>query len=191
MPVTLAQASLNAASDIDRNIIDEFRKSSFLLDALPFDQSVNPAGGGSTLVYGYTRQTTQRAAAFRAINAEYTPAEVQKAQYTVEPAAARRLVRDRPRAHRHRRRQRGRVPADAAHQGDQAYFADQVINGNDAVTTDGFDGLNQALIGSSTEEAGPLLDLTGVNTHGDRPGRGAADQQLARARWTAGPTRCS
>ena len=50
---------------------------------LPFDQSVNPAGGGSTLVYGYTRQITQRAAAFRAFNAEYTPAEVTKAQYTV------------------------------------------------------------------------------------------------------------
>ena len=83
MPVTLAQASLNAATAIDHQIIDEFRKSSFILDRLPFDQSVNPAGGGSTLVYGYTRQTSQRAAAFRAINAEYTPTEVTKAQYTV------------------------------------------------------------------------------------------------------------
>jgi len=35
MPVTLAQASLNAESAIDRNIIDEFRKSSFLLDRMP------------------------------------------------------------------------------------------------------------------------------------------------------------
>ena len=164
MPVTLAQASLNAASDIDRNIIDEFRKSSFLLDALPFDQSVNPAGGGSTLVYGYTRQTTQRSAAFRAINAEYTPAEVQKAQFTVNL---------RPLG--------GSFEIDRVLTGigavsevgfqltqlikaTRAYFADQVINGNDAVTTDGFDGLNQALIGSSTEEAGPLLDLTGVNS---------------------------
>ena len=46
MAVTLAQASLNAASDIDRNVIDEFRKSSFLLDNIQFDQAVNPAGGG-------------------------------------------------------------------------------------------------------------------------------------------------
>ena len=164
MAVTLAQASLNAASDIDRNIIDEFRKSSFLLNALPFDQSVNPAGGGSTLTYGYTRQVTQRGAAFRAINAEYTPTEVTKQQYTV-----------------------GLKPLGGSFQIDRvltgigavsevsfqlaqlikatkAYFADQVINGDSAVTTDGFDGLSKALRNSSTEVAGPVLDLTGVNT---------------------------
>jgi hypothetical protein len=118
MPVTLAQASLNAATAIDHQVIDEFRKSSFILDRLPFDQSVNPAGGGSTLVYGYTRQVSQRAAAFRAINAEYSPTEVTKAQYTV-PAAARWLVPDRPRAHRDRRRVGGVVPVDAVGQGDQ------------------------------------------------------------------------
>lgn len=164
MAVTLAQASLNAASDIDRMVIDEFRKSSFLLDNLPFDQSVNPAGGGSTLVYGYTRQTTQRAAAFRAVNAEYTPTQVEKAQYTVNlrPLGGSFEI-DRVLtgigAISEVSFQLGQVTKAA-----KAYFADQAINGNDAVTTDGFDGLNQALIGSSTEEAGPLLDLTAVNT---------------------------
>lgn len=164
MPVTLAQASLNAASAIDRNIIDEFRKSSFLLNVMPFDQAVNPAGGGSTLTYGYTRQVSQRAAAFRAINAEYTPSEVTKAQYTV-----------------------GLKPLGGSFQIDRvltgigavsevsfqlaqlikatkAYFADQVINGDSAVTTDGFDGLSKALRGSSTELAGPVLDLSAVNS---------------------------
>lgn len=164
MPVTLAQASLNAASAIDRNIIDEFRKSSFLLDRMPFDQSVNPAGGGSTLVYGYTRQVTQRAAAFRAINAEYTPAEVTKAQYTVN-------LRPLGGSFQIDRVLTGigavsEVSFQLAQlvKATKAYFADQVINGNDAVTTDGFDGLNQALIGTATEEAGPVLDLAAVNT---------------------------
>jgi hypothetical protein len=164
MAVTLAQASLNAASDIDRNVIDEFRKSSFLLNNLPFDQSVNPAGGGSTLVYGYTRQTTQRAAAFRAINAEYSPTQVEKAQYTVN-------LRPLGGSFEIDRVLTGiGAVSEVSFQLSQltkaakAYFADQVINGNDAVTTDGFDGLNQALIGSSTEEAGPVLDLTGVNS---------------------------
>jgi hypothetical protein len=164
MPVTLAQASLNAASAIDRNIIDEFRKSSFLLDRLPFDQSVNPAGGGSTLVYGYTRQVSQRAAAFRAINAEYTPAEVTKAQYTVN-------LRPLGGSFQIDRVLTGigavsEVSFQLAQliKATKAYFADQVINGNDAVTVDGFDGLNQALIGTATEEAGPVLDLTAVNT---------------------------
>lgn len=83
MPVTLAQASLNAANDIDRNVIDEFRKSSWLMDNITFDDAVNPSGGGATLTYGYQRVTTQANAAFRAINSEYTPGEAAKTEYTV------------------------------------------------------------------------------------------------------------
>ncbi len=164
MAVTLAQASLNAASDIDRNIIDEFRKSSFLLDRLPFDQSVSPAGGGSTLVYGYTRQTTQRAAAFRTINAEYTPAEVEKAQYTtnLRPLGGSFQI-DRVLTGI------GAI-SEVSFQLSQlikstkAYFADQVINGDVAVTANGFDGLSVALAGSSTENVAADLDFTAVNT---------------------------
>jgi hypothetical protein len=164
MAVTLAQASLNADSDIDHQVIDEFRKSSYLLDRLPFDQSVNPAGGGSTLTYGYTRQTTQRAAAFRAINAEYTPTQVEKAQFTtnLRPLGGSFQI-DRVLTGIGAISEVGFQLAQLI-KAAGAYFSDQVINGNDAVTTDGFDGLNQALIGSSTEEAGPLLDLTAVNT---------------------------
>ena len=84
MPVTLAQAKLLAPSDIDVNVIDEFRKSSAILDALTFDDAVSAAGNGATLTYGYTRLITQPTAAFRAINSEYTPQEVTKAQYTVD-----------------------------------------------------------------------------------------------------------
>ena len=131
---------------------------------MPFDQSVNPAGGGSTLVYGYTRQISQRAAAFRAINAEYTPTEVTKAQYTVN-------LRPLGGSFQIDRVLTGigavsEVSFQLAQliKATKAYFADQVINGDDAVTTDGFDGLNQALIGTATEVAGPVLDLTAVNT---------------------------
>mgnify|MGYP001560029233 CR=1 FL=1 len=165
MAVTLAQASLNAASDIDRNIIDEFRKSSWLLDNLPFAQSVNPAGGGSTLVYGYTRQTTQRAAAFRAINAEYTPAEVEKAQFTTN-------LRPLGGAFEIDRVLTGigavsEVSFQLAQviKAAKAFWADQVINGDSAVDANGFDGLSKALAGSSTEIAtGPILDFSAVNT---------------------------
>lgn len=166
MPVTLAQASLNAASAIDRQVINEFRKSSFLLDQLPFVQSVNPDGGGSTLVYGYTRQITQRSAAFRAINAEYTPTEVTKAQYTTElrPLGGSFQI-DRVLtgigAISEVAFQMSAVIAAA-----KAYFADQVINGDTGVTADGFDGLSVALAGSATEvnAGGPVLDLTAVDT---------------------------
>lgn len=166
MPVTLAQASLNAASDIDRTIINEFRKNSYLMDQLPFVQSVNPDGGGSTLVYGYTRQITQRSAAFRAINAEYTPTEVTKAQYTTE-------LRPLGGSFQIDRVLTGigaisevsfqlQATIDAA----KAYFSDQVVNGDTGVTADGFDGLSVALAGSATEvnAGGPVLDLTAVDT---------------------------
>jgi hypothetical protein len=165
MPVTLAQASLNAASAIDRTIIDEFRKSSFLLERMPFDNAVNPAGGGATLTYGYTRQITQRGAAFRAINAEYTPTEVTKAQYitNLRPLGGSFQI-DRVLT------PIGRV-SEVQFQLEQlvkaakAYFADQAINGDTAVTPDGFDGLNKALVGSATEyNAGGSTDWTAVNT---------------------------
>ena len=84
MPVTLAEAALNTQDDVDRLVIDEFRKQSALLDSLLFHDTVNPMGGGSTLTYGYHRVITERAAAFRAINAEYTPAEAAKDRYTVD-----------------------------------------------------------------------------------------------------------
>ena len=84
MPVTLAEAALNTQDDVDRLVIDEFRKQSALLDSLLFHDTVNPMGGGSTLTYGYHRVITERAAAFRAINAEYTPAEAAKERYTVD-----------------------------------------------------------------------------------------------------------
>ena len=49
MPVTLEEASRGAQTDLDTAGIDEFRKSGEILDALPIDQAVNPAGGGATL----------------------------------------------------------------------------------------------------------------------------------------------
>lgn len=164
MPVTLAQASLNAASAIDRNIIDEFRKSSFLLDRMPFDQSVNPAGGGSTLVYGYTRQITQRSAAFRAFNAEYAPVEVTKAQFTtnLRPLGGAFEI--------------DRVLSDIGAisevsfqlaqviKASGTFWSDQVINGDSTVTPDGFDGLARALSQTVTHVVGPVLDLTAVNS---------------------------
>ena len=164
MAVTLAQASLNAASDIDRNVIDEFRKSSFILDNLPFDQSVNPAGGGATLVYGYTRQTTQRSAAFRTINQEYTPTQVEKQQYTVNlrPLGGAFEI-DRVLAGIGAINEVSFQMAQTI-KATKAYFSDQVINGDVGVTTNGFDGLSVALADSSTERAGPVIDMTGVTT---------------------------
>jgi hypothetical protein len=83
MAITLTSAMKGALNDIDLAVIDEARKSSYLLNALTFDDCVNPAGGGSTLVYGYVRETTERGAASRQQNTEYVAAEAARTQYTV------------------------------------------------------------------------------------------------------------
>ena len=84
MAVTLAQAKLNVQDDLQLGIIDEFAKSSFILNNITFDDCVSPTGGGATLTYGYTRLITQPTAEFRSVNSEYTPNEVQKQRYTTD-----------------------------------------------------------------------------------------------------------
>ena len=151
MPVTLAQAKLNTTDDIDVNVIDEFQKQSWLLNNMVFDDVVNGAGAGGTLTYGYQRQITQATAAFRAINAEYTPQEVTKARYTVDlkPLGGSfqidRVLDRMAAAAETEFQMRNKI------KGANAAFNDAVINGDTAVDANGFDGLSKALTGSATE----------------------------------------
>ena len=84
MPVTLAQAKVGMADHVDQQVIDNFRRGSQLLDALTFDNCVSPGTGGSTLTYGYTQLKTPATAAFRELNAEYTPQEADRDKKSVE-----------------------------------------------------------------------------------------------------------
>ncbi|GAA2037379.1 hypothetical protein GCM10009740_31480 [Terrabacter terrae] len=151
MPVTLAQAKLNATDDVDVQIIDEFQKSNDVLNRLTFDDVVSGAGNGATLTYGYTRQITQRGAAFRAINSEYTPTEVTKQRYTVDlkPLGGSFQI--------DRVLNRVAQAAETAFQmrellkGTSAKFNDSFFNGDTAVDANGFDGLNKLLTGTATE----------------------------------------
>ncbi|MDP9415702.1 MAG: phage capsid protein [Pseudomonadota bacterium] len=152
MAVTLAQAKLNAQDDIQAGVIDEFRKSSYLLDNMTFDDAVTPGTNGATLTYGYTRLITQPSAAFRAMNTEYTPQEVTKQRYTVElkPFGGSFQI-DRVLA------KVGGLADEVALQMSQkikaarSLFHDAAINGDSAVDANAFDGLKKALTGSSTE----------------------------------------
>lgn len=151
MPVTLAQAKLNTQDDLDANVIDEFRKSSAILDTLIFHDAVNPMGGGSTLTYGYHRVVTQRAAAFRAINDEYTPAQAEKQRFTTDlkPLGGAfeidRVLGQIARGYEVTFQMQQLIKATTTK------FQDEVINGDTAVDADGFDGLDAALTGSDTE----------------------------------------
>ena len=151
MPVTLAQAKLNTTDDVDINVIDEFQKQSWLLNNMIFDDVVNAAGAGGTLTYGYQRQITQATAAFRAINAEYTPQEVTKQRFTVDlkPLGGSfqidRVLNNMAAAAETEFQMRNKIA------GANAAFNDAVINGDVAVDANGFDGLSKALTGSATE----------------------------------------
>ena len=58
MPLTLAQAKVGMADKVDQMVIDEFRRDSFLLDKLVFDNAVSPGTGGSTMTYSYMQLLT-------------------------------------------------------------------------------------------------------------------------------------
>lgn len=163
MAVTLAQARLNVQDDLQAGIIDEFAKSSFILNNIPFADVVSPTGGGATLTYAYTRQITQPTAAFRKVNAEYTPSEVQKQRYTTDlKVFGGAFEIDRIIAGM------GGIVDEVAWQANQkvkaasALFSDTIINGNTSTDVDVFDGLDVALTGSATEinAAGTAIDLS-------------------------------
>ncbi|GGV68845.1 hypothetical protein GCM10010294_25000 [Streptomyces griseoloalbus] len=152
MPVTLAEAKNNATDDVDVQVIDEFAKSSDILNRMTFDDVVSPTGG-DTLTYGYRRLITQVSADFRAINSEYTPTEVTTQRYTVDlkPLGGAFQV-DRVVA-RIGAAASGAVALNMSQKikAARAKFADAVINGDTAVDSNGFDGLSKILTGTSTE----------------------------------------
>ena len=84
MAITLEEAKKNVQDDLQMGVIDEFQKSNYILEHIPFDDAVSPTGGGATPSYSYTRLKTQPTAAFREINKEYAPSEVTKERHTVE-----------------------------------------------------------------------------------------------------------
>lgn len=153
MAVTLAEAKNNALEDYDPFVIDEFRKSSVILDSLIFDEAVNPAGGGATLDYSYRRQETQPTAEFRVINTEYTPSTTTTKKYTTTLAVLggafeidRLLANIGPKGSDEvTRNVNDKVKAAVT------LFQDTVINGDTGVNDKAFDGLDKALAGSNTE----------------------------------------
>lgn len=163
MAITLAEAQKNVQDDLQMGVIDEFRKSSFILDHLPFDDCVSPTGGGATLTYGYTRLITQPSSAFRNVNEEYTPSSVTKERYTVDlKIFGGSFEVDRVIA------KMGGIIDEVDLQIKQkvksarALFNDTFINGDSGVDNKSFDGLEKALAGSSTEfnKSGDIIDLS-------------------------------
>lgn len=162
MPITLAEAKKNVQDDLQMGVIDEFRKSNFILNNITFDDAVSPTGGGATLTYGYTRLKTQPTAAFRAINTEYTPQEVTKERVTVDlKQFGGSFQVDRIIANMGGIASEVDLQLNQKIKATQALFNDTVINGDSGVVADSFDGLEKALTGSSTEyKPSAVIDLS-------------------------------
>lgn len=84
MAITLAQSKVGMADKVDQMVIDQFRRNSYILDRITFDNAVSPGTGGSTLTYGYIQLKTPSKAGGRAINAEYTASVAEREKKTTD-----------------------------------------------------------------------------------------------------------
>ena len=162
MAVTLAQAKLKTQDKLSMAVIDEFRKSSFLLDHMIFDDCVSPVGSGATMTYGYFRVITPSTAGFRAVNEEYKASEAKKQKYTTDlkifggAFEIDRVIAD-----------MGGVDDEVTFQMQQkiksasALFSETLIIGDSSKDEKALDGLDVAVKGSSTEyKPSAAIDLS-------------------------------
>ena len=162
MAITLAEASKQTQDALQSGVIDEFRKSNWILDNIIFDDCVSPSGGGTTMTYSYLRLKTQPNAEFREVNTEYSKSDVTKEKHSVDlkifggAYEIDRVIAD----------MGGVVDEIALQQSQkikaaQSLFNDTFINGDSGVDSKSFDGLDKALTGSSTEfHTDSVIDLS-------------------------------
>jgi hypothetical protein len=173
MPVTLAQAQVNTANDIDYAVIDNLRRYSWLFDQIVFDDTVTPGTNGGSLTYSYTRLTVPASADFRQFNQEYVPGQAQRSRQSADlkPLGG-AFTLDRVLA---------KLGASATNEltfqmqqlivAARGRFQREMILGDSAVNANGFDGLSKALVGSTTEKTAGYVagsaDWTAPTVAGD------------------------
>lgn len=161
MAVTLADAKLFTQDKLTMDVIDEFMKDDLMANLI-YDNCV-ALNGGSTLTYTYNRVKTNGTAAFRKINAEYTPQEaVTEKKSTDLKIFGGSFGIDRV-IQKHVKGVTNELAFQLQQkiQGATALFSDTFFNGSKTENEDVFDGLDVALTGSSTEvKPSSLIDLT-------------------------------
>ena len=150
MAITLEEAKVGMADKVSENIVDMFRRNSFLLDQMVFDNTISPGAGGSTLNYGYIQLKSPATAAIRTVGSEYVPGEAKREQKSTKAV----IMGGAFQIDRVIQNTSGAID-ELAFQAEQKikatanYFHDLVINGDRADGT--FDGLKNLLAGSSNE----------------------------------------
>ena len=150
--ITLAEAKVGMADKVDQFIVDEFRRSSWLLENLSFDNAISPGTGGSTLAYGYIKLKTPSTAAFRPLNTEYLPNQAIREQHTAYAKIfGGNFTLDRVIINTSGAVDELNFQLQEKVKGASNLFHWTVINGDMALNPDEFDGLDVFLTGSSTE----------------------------------------
>ena len=153
------------ANKVDQQVIDEFRRASFLMDRLTYDNTISPGTGGSTLTYGYIQLKTPSTAGVRAINSEYTANEAKRQEKTAKAVILGGSFEvDRVIANTSGAVDEIQFQLNQKILAGRNYFHNLVINGTSASSGTGyvpntFDGLKKTLTGSDTEFAS-AVDLS-------------------------------
>lgn len=167
MAITLEEAKVGMADKVDQMVVDEFRRDSFLLDKLIFDDAVSPGTGGSTMTYGYMQLKTPSTAARRDINTEYANNEAKREKKNVDldifggSFKVDRVIQATSGAVNEidfQMKQKVKAASNLFH-----YL---VVNGSTksekSYTQCKFDGIRKLLAGASTEISADAIDLTTV-----------------------------
>ena len=164
MAITMAQLAVSNLDDLQIGAVDEFRKCSYFMDNIPFDNSVSPLGNGGTLTYSYVRQSTQAFAQFRELNEEYTPHEVENEKFSVDikflggSYQIDEVIANLGGAVDYEAQQIAQKIKAAS-----ALFTESAFTGDSAINPNQFDGLDKTLTGSNTEfnaDGAETIDLS-------------------------------
>ena len=151
MPMTLAEMKVGMIDKIAQQVIDTFIRKSEILELLPFDNAVAPSGG-STLTYGYVQKKLPANTAFRAINAEYVASQATVEKKSVDlkifggSFEIDRVIKQAEGMFNNMALQLEEKIASAV-----GTFHNAMVNGDSAVVSDSFDGLDKFLVGQTTE----------------------------------------
>lgn len=172
MALALTDMVVGQADKVVQQVIEEFIRNSEILELLPFDNAVSPTGG-STLVYGYVQEKTPSTASFRAIGSEYEGNEAKikdlvaklkifGGKFTIDRVL--KTVEGKLQNMDYQLKQKILASVQLFH--------DTMINGDSAVNSLAFDGLDKFLVGTknemNTDSYIDLSDITKLKENADQ-----------------------
>lgn len=160
--VTLEQAKVGREDKMYGQVIDSLRRQSPLIDKMVFDDCVSPSVGGSNLSYSYMRTKTPSTADFREIGKEYNEDTAAREQITTHlKVFGGEYKVDRVIAETSGIIDEVTYQMEEKIKATKNLFHHTIINGDSATNSKAFDGLNKALVGTSTEvNASSYIDIS-------------------------------